>query len=69
MPKFILKFLMISLTDSNLQQDEVSFYNYVDNMIVSEHNILKIDTICRFNETISNKNFKFSVSLNKDVIY
>ena len=35
-------------------------------MIVSEHNVLKIDTICKFNETISNKNFKFSISLNKD---
>lgn len=47
-------------------QDEVVLYNYVDNMIVSEHNVLKIDTICKFNETIKNKNFKFSVSLNND---
>jgi capsular exopolysaccharide synthesis family protein len=48
-------------------ENEVSLYNYVDNIIVSEHNVLKIDTICRFNETISNKNFKFSVSLNKEL--
>lgn len=47
--------------------DNVTFYNYVDNRIVSEKNVLKIDTICKFNETIKNKNFKFSVSLNKDL--
>src|SRR5450759_1682442 len=49
-------------------EDEVTLYNYVDNMIVSEYNVLKIDTICKFNETISNKDFKFSVSLNKDLL-
>ncbi len=47
-------------------EDEVSLYNYIDNNIVSEHNILKIDTICRFNEIITNRYFKFSVSLNKE---
>lgn len=46
-------------------EDNVSLYNYVDNVIVSELNVVKIDTICRFNETITNKNFKFSVALNK----
>ena len=44
----------------------VSLYNYVDNMIVSEHNVLKIDTICKFNETISNDNLKISISFNKE---
>jgi capsular exopolysaccharide synthesis family protein len=47
--------------------DEVTLYNYVDNNIVSNHNILKIDTICKFNETISNSHYKFSISLNKDI--
>ena len=46
--------------------DEASLYNYVDNIIVSNHQNLRIDTICTFNEIIGNKNFKFSVSLNKD---
>jgi tyrosine-protein kinase Etk/Wzc len=50
-------------------EDKISLYNYVDNSIVSENNILKVDTICRFNETVSNKNFKFSVSLNKDLYF
>jgi len=47
-------------------EDEVSLYNYVDNMIVSRYNVLEIDTICMFNETITNKNFKFSISINKE---
>ena len=47
-------------------EDEISFYNYVDNKIVSEKNVLKIDTICKFNETISNKKFRFAVSLNNE---
>ena len=46
-------------------EDEISYYNYVDNAIVSEKNILEVDTICRFNETISAYNYKFSISLNK----
>ena len=47
--------------------ENVTLYNYVDNVIVSEHNLMKIDTICKFNETIKNKNYKFSVSFNKDL--
>jgi tyrosine-protein kinase Etk/Wzc len=46
--------------------DDVTLYNYVDNNAVSSHNNVKIDTICKFNETIKNPYFKFSVSLNKD---
>jgi capsular exopolysaccharide synthesis family protein len=49
-----------------VDQNDVTLYNYVDNLAVSEHNALKIDTICKFNETINNKYFKFSVSFNKD---
>ena len=47
-------------------QKKVSFYNYVDNQIVSEDNVLEIDTICKFNEPISNRMLRFSVALNKD---
>lgn len=45
---------------------EVSLYNYVDNRIVAGNQTFKVDTICSFNEIIGNKNFKFTVSLNKD---
>jgi len=47
-------------------EDEAAYYNYIDNAIVSEKNSVKIDTICRFNETISSYNFKFSIALNKE---
>lgn len=43
-------------------EKEVTLYNYIDNYIVSNNNILKVDTICKFNETVQNKNYKFSVS-------
>jgi tyrosine-protein kinase Etk/Wzc len=46
--------------------EKITLYNYVDNGIVSKDNILKIDTICKFNETIKNKHYKFSISFNKD---
>ncbi len=46
--------------------DNITTYNYVDNMTVSGHNILRIDTICKFNETIKNRYYKFSISYNKD---
>ena len=47
--------------------DNVTLYNYVDNIIVSEHNTLRIDTVCKFNETIKNTKYKFAVSFNKDL--
>ena len=50
-------------------EDEISLYNYVDNIIVSEKNILKIDTICKFNETISNNKFRFAVSLSNEYTF
>jgi tyrosine-protein kinase Etk/Wzc len=46
--------------------DNVTLYNYVDNNDVSSNNTLKIDTVCKFNETISNKYLRFSIFLNKD---
>jgi tyrosine-protein kinase Etk/Wzc len=52
----------------SVSQKKVSFYNYVDNLIVSEDNTVEIDTICKFNEPISNRTLRFSVSLNKDYL-
>lgn len=48
---------------------DVTLYNYVDNMSVSNHNILKIDTICKFNETVSDSYFQFSVTRNKEIYF
>lgn len=47
-------------------EDEVSYYNFIDNVVVSSENIIKIDTVCRFNETISAYNLMFSISLNRE---
>ena len=57
--------IYIKIIDDNTYRirssdDDVTLYNYVDNLIVSEHNTLNIDTICKFNETISNAYYKFS---------
>jgi len=49
-----------------VSQKKVSFYNYVDNLVVSKDNTVEFDTICKFSETVSNKIFRFSVSLNKE---
>lgn len=40
-------------------------FNYIDNYVVSEDQTIEIDTICKFNETISSWNYKFSISPNK----
>ena len=65
--KFYVDILDESSFRLNCAEEEVTLYNYLDNLIVNKLNVLKIDTICRFNETISNKNFKFSVSLNRQI--
>ncbi len=50
------------------KEKKVAFYNYVDNQILSENNVVDFDTVCKFNETITNKLFSFSVSLNKEFL-
>lgn len=47
-------------------EDDAAYYNYVDNAIVSRENILLVDTICRFSETVTAYNYKFSISLNRN---
>ena len=65
-----MKFHVAILSDSTFRltayQNKVSLYNYLDNQIVSENSILRIDTICRFNATIKNKYLKFLVSFKKE---
>ena len=64
--KFYITILNESSYRLTASQKKISYYNYLDNIIISENNYIEIDTICKFNETVSNKLFKFSVSLNKD---
>jgi len=65
-----LKFQVIILSDSTYRiiadGKKVSLYNYLDNQIVMGNTALKVDTISGFNKTISNKYYRFSVSLQKD---
>lgn len=49
------------------QEDNASIYNYVDNKVISTQNLIKLDTICMFNQTIVSPNFKFTVNLKKDI--
>lgn len=46
-----------------IDEEEVDLYNYIDNAVVSEKNAIHVDTVCRFNETISNRYFRFVISL------
>lgn len=64
--KFVIDIIDENSYRLTTSEDEVTLYNYVDNLITSNFNTLKIDTICRFSETVSNNKFKFSIALNKD---
>jgi tyrosine-protein kinase Etk/Wzc len=65
-----VKFNILIISESSFKltvaTDKAILYNYLDNQIVSENNTINFDTICRFNETITNKLFKFSVSFHKE---
>lgn len=68
-----MKFIFTVLDESSYRltasQKNVSCLNYLDNVITSKGNVIVIDTICKFNSTINNKWFRFSVALNPDVPY
>ena len=66
--KFDLTFIDNSTYRLTMDEDEVSLYNYIDNDIVSEKNSIRIDTICKFNETISNRYFRFVVSMTNNSV-
>jgi capsular exopolysaccharide synthesis family protein len=63
------RFYISMVSDSTFRlttsSDEVMLYNYVDNQIIRKDASLHIDTLCKFNQTISNPYFKFSVASNK----
>jgi capsular polysaccharide biosynthesis protein len=66
--KFDLTFIDNNTYRLTMDEDEVSLYNYIDNDIVSEKNSIRIDTICKFNETISNRYFRFVVSTTNNLV-
>ena len=64
--QFYISFLDESSFRLTISQKKIALYNYVDNLVVSEENTIETDTICRYNETITNRAFKFSVTLNRE---
>ncbi|HOF21971.1 MAG TPA: hypothetical protein PLO24_12000, partial [Bacteroidales bacterium] len=66
--KFYIQVLDENSFRLTVSEEKVSLYNYIDNVIVSTNHVLDIDTICHFNETISNGYFKFSVFLNRELL-
>ena len=58
------KFYITPLNDSTFKLSasykKATLYNYIDGKIVSKKVVMEIDTICRFNKTITSKNFKLS---------
>ncbi|MFO7851449.1 MAG: GumC family protein [Bacteroidota bacterium] len=50
-----------------VSDDNVSYYNYLDNKVISSGHNLEIDTICVFNQTVTTPYFKFSIALNRDI--
>ena len=61
-----VKFNVSNLTSTSFRltasSNKVDFYNYIDNEIVAKNQTIIIDILCKFNETIDNKYFKFTVS-------
>ena len=49
-----------------INESKATLYNFLDNKIIAENISVNIDTLCRFNETVINKSFKFSVSFNRE---
>lgn len=65
--RIYIKFIDYKSFRLRIAAEDVTMYNYLDNNRVSVGNTIKVDTVCKFNETITNKFFKFSVFLNKDL--
>jgi len=62
--KFYISILSNSSFRISSTSEESYRYNYIENILVSDKLPIRYDTICKFNETISNRNFKFSIAPN-----
>ena len=61
--KFFIEIIDVEKYRLFSNEDKIPLYNYVDNDIISEENTLKVDTVCKFNETIDSDKYKFVISL------
>ncbi len=64
--KFHITILDNSTFRLTASKKKTFLYDYIDNVIVSENLMVNIDTICKFNETITNSYMKFSVALSNE---
>ena len=66
------KFYITILNDSTYRlsasNKKASLYNYIDNNILRKDVPFNIDTISKFNKIITGRNYKFSVSYNKELL-
>lgn len=66
------KFYITPLSDStfllSVNNKKASYYNYIDNYVTARDKYLQKDTVCKYNSTLSNKYFRFSVSKNRSFI-
>lgn len=66
------KFYITVVSDSTFRlevsEDETTLYNYIENESASLKRTFEIDSIYKFNETIRNWNYKFSLSPNEGFI-
>lgn len=66
--KFYITLLNDSVFRLSAYNKKASLYNYIDNAVIRNDVVVSIDTICKFNKTITGKYHKFSVSSNKSVL-
>ena len=67
--RFNIKMLNDSTFRLTSSEREVSLYNYIDNVVSTQKYYLNIDTVCRFNKTITNRLFKFLVTFNHELTF
>jgi capsular exopolysaccharide synthesis family protein len=64
--RFYIELVNDSTYRLKVSEDDVSFYNYVDNKIISSGHTLQVDTVGKFNQTITTPYFKISIRRNTD---
>jgi len=66
------RFYITPLNDStfllSVHNKNTTVYNYIDNYISGNNLVLNLDTICKFNTTLSSRYFKLSISKNRDYV-
>lgn len=62
--KFYVKILSNTSYRITVSGKDAVLYNYIDNNIVADKQTVNYDTICKFNEPVRNKRFRFTLVTN-----